>query len=380
MKKILCIPLIICLLSSFLLFNYTFFKAKDVFLLTESEFKQLCEDDILSADEKDILQFKNNPETPIRTDGIEVYLIPERFVFAGGMPMAMLLNLKGLPVVSTGEVISKNGKVAPCKDKDIQSEDILTKFNGKTIETSSEVQELLKECSGDVVLTFLRNGKEFEEKITPIEDVLTGDKKLGIWVREWISGLGTISYISVSSLRFGALGHPLYNPATKQMYSLTDGNMYKCFVTGVVKGEKGKAGELKGVASQSEVWGSIDNCNEFGVFGYLNSFTNGSLYAVANRYAVRPGKAKILTTIEGSSPQEYDIEIVKTKKQEKEADKSMIIKITDKRLLEKSAGIVQGMSGSPIIQNDRVVGAVTHVFVNDPTRGYGIYIDWMIDN
>ncbi len=379
MKKLLCIPFILCLIFTF---YFSIFPAQsaEVFLLTENEFKELCEDNILSADADNVLKSHRDQQEPIKTDGIEVYLIPERFVYAGGMPMAMLLDLRGLPVVSTGEVITKNGKVSPCKDTDIKAEDILTKINGEIIETSSDVVKLLRTCSGEMKLTLERNGKEFEETINPIEDVLTGEKKLGIWVREWISGLGTMSYIDVSSLRFGALGHPLYNAATKEMYSLVGGNMFKCFVTGVVPGMKGKAGELKAVASESEVWGRIDNCNEFGVFGNLNKYSNGNLYAVANRYSVRPGKAKILTTVEGSLPKEYDIEIVKTKKQEKQADKSMVIKITDKRLLGKSAGIVQGMSGSPIIQNDRIVGAVTHVFVNDPTRGYGIYLDWMLDN
>ena len=216
-------------------------------------------------------------------------------------------------------------------------------------------------------------------------DEISKKYKLGLWIRDNAAGVGTLTFIRKDNMRFGALGHPVCDIDTGACLPVKSGNIFKCNIVGYRKGEKGKAGELKGLFLRNgSILGALDENNGYGVYGNfgneaLEAYKN-ELVEVASRNEVKSGKAKIRCTIDGTVPKDYDIEIVKTYFQDSKSNKSMFIRVTDKELLSKTGGIVQGMSGSPIIQNGKLVGAVTHVFVSDPTKGYGIYADWMIDN
>ena len=203
-----------------------------------------------------------------------------------------------------------------------------------------------------------------------------------MWVRDHASGIGTLTYIN-SKNRFGALGHPICDSDTKSVISLKDGQLYNCSVLGVNKGSSGAPGELKGLFMQGKnTQGVIEKNNNYGVFGTIYNDSNFlkkyKEIEIGSRISVKPGKAKIKCCLDGNNVEEFDIEIIKTNYQNYSNGKSMVIRVTDKNLISRTGGIVQGMSGSPIIQNGKLVGAVTHVFVNDPTKGYGIYAEWML--
>ena len=209
--------------------------------------------------------------------------------------------------------------------------------------------------------------------------------RLGLWIRDNAAGVGTLTYVRQDNFRFGALGHPVCDIDTGKIMPVSGGNIYKCSIVGFNKGVRGNPGELRGLFLKSGVSvGELDNNNNFGVYGKINEEYVKAMgvepMMVGFRDSVKTGKAKILSTIDGGKPEEYEIEIIKLNYQSESDKKSMVLRITDERLLNSTGGIVQGMSGSPIIQNGKLVGAVTHVFVSDPTKGFGVYIDWMIDN
>ena len=207
---------------------------------------------------------------------------------------------------------------------------------------------------------------------------------MGLWVRDDAAGVGTLTYIRKDNKRFGALGHAICDIDTKVPFSVNDGKMYRSNIIGIKRGRQGVPGELKGLFVKNQnIEAVVDKNSEFGVFGTVTKtsklLSENQLFEIGGRLTARPGKAKIRVGLEGQKIEEYDIEIVKTNYQNISKQKSMVIKVIDKKLLEKTGGIVQGMSGSPIIQNGKLVGAVTHVFVNDPKRGFGVYLDWMIN-
>ena len=215
-------------------------------------------------------------------------------------------------------------------------------------------------------------------------DVLTQKYKLGLWVRNSASGVGTLTYIKQSDFRFGAVGHPIIDSSLGENFEVESGNIYKCRLIGIKKGEKNNPGEIKSTINLSDdAIGLADTNCQYGVYGNIlnKSIIDASRTAtLGGRLSVELGDAKIYCNLDNEGVKAYDIKIIRANKQNSADDKSMIIKVTDKELLNKTGGIIQGMSGSPIVQNGKVVGAVTHVFLNDPTRGYGVYIDWMIDN
>ena len=235
-----------------------------------------------------------------------------------------------------------------------------------------------------VNLTILRKNEEAKASLKPMFDSVTGKYKLGLWIRDDAAGVGTLTYVRKDNLRFGALGHPVCDIDTGSMMPVSSGSIFKCNVVGYKKGTKGNPGELKGLFLRNgSIFGSLDKNIKCGVYGTFNQerldFVSEREVEVADRHEIKSGKATIRCTIDGYEPQDYEIEIVKTYFQSGNDTKSMFIRVTDKNLLERTGGIVQGMSGSPIIQNGKLVGAVTHVFVSDPTKGYGIFADLMIN-
>jgi len=207
--------------------------------------------------------------------------------------------------------------------------------------------------------------------------------RLGLWVRDSTAGIGTLTFYHKESKIFGALGHPITDGDTNEPFIIKDGNLLDSSVISVKKGEKGMPGELKGLfLNEKEGIAIIKKNTESGIFGVANKnitskITNKPM-KVAFRNEIKEGKAQIITTIDENGPKYYDIEIIKLLPQDEPGPKSMLIKVTDEELLEKTGGIVQGMSGSPIIQDNKIIGAVTHVLINKPDVGYGIYIEWML--
>lgn len=306
-------------------------------------------------------------------------------VYVGGYPLGFTLECEGVLIVSIGDVQTVYGNVCPAKDKNIKEGDILYSINGVIITSATHLHSLLnKTYQGEVDIVLKRGQTLIKEKITPVKEVSSDMYRLGFWIRDNAAGVGTLTYIRTDNNRFGALGHPVCDVDTGKLMPVSGGNIYRCNIIGYNKGQRGNPGELRGLFLRSGLKaGNIDNNNEYGVYGEIDESYKESLgepVDVCFKDEVKTGKAKMLCTIDGLLPKEYDIEIVKLSHQTKSDKKSMVIKVTDKELISKTGGIVQGMSGSPILQNGKLVGAVTHVFVSDPTKGFGLYIDWMIDN
>ena len=313
-------------------------------------------------------------------------LRPRESVYVGGMPIGLEFKTRGLIIIGKTDVVTEDGPANPTKHSDIQVGDILMSVEGMEVNTADELSQMLnrEEFKGrELSVEIRRKGQTIMTKILPAKDASTELYKTGLWVRQDTYGVGTLTFIRKDK-RFASLGHPVVDSDTKDILLIKGGKALPCSIAGCVKGERGKPGEIKGLIMKgNEPIGEIDKNGTFGVYGSLNEIIPNKLYPepieIMPRSLIKPGKAYILTTLSGSQPQKFEIQIVKTNFQAKPCDRSIVIKVTDKRLLSVTGGIVQGMSGSPIIQNDKLCGAVTHVFVNDPTRGYGLYADWMIE-
>ncbi len=320
---------------------------------------------------------------PIKKQSVKI--LPDDKIFAGGMAVGLVIQSEGALVVGSSGVKTKEGEVDICKKYDLKVGDIITYIDDVKIENTSSISSYLNKRQNketDVNLKVLRDNEEKNVKVKPSFDQANKIYRLGVWVRDDASGIGTLTYIDKNN-RFGALGHPICDGDTKTIVNVKGGGLYNCSILGVNKGVSGSPGEIRELFLQGKnQQGYIDKNNTFGIFGEVkqdsNLFERAEPVKIGGRYVVKPGKAQIRCCIDGNNIKMYDIEIVKTNYQNYSNDKSMIIRVVDKELLSKAGGIVQGMSGSPIIQDGKLIGAVTHVFVNDPTKGYGVYLDWMI--
>ncbi len=314
----------------------------------------------------------NKPDNTAEVNATKTY------VYLGGIPLGLTISCSGVVVVA---ISNENSG-------DLKEGDIIYQVAGESVGSATEILSAINKKGydgGEITVNFKRNEENKTTKITPIFDETIRRYKLGIWVRDNAAGVGTLTYIKKDDLRFGALGHPVCDIDTGSLLPASGGNIYKCNIVGCKRGTKGSAGELRGLFLRNgSVLGSLDTNSKFGIYGYFDENCIQSLdlevAEVASRAEVKCGKATIRCTVDGTKPKDYEIEIVKTYFQSSEANKSMFIRVTDERLIQLTGGIVQGMSGSPIIQNGKLVGAVTHVFVSDPTKGYGIYADWLINN
>jgi stage IV sporulation protein B len=303
-------------------------------------------------------------------------------VYPGGQPIGIKLNTDGVLVVGLSDIQGKNGeKLSPAADAGIQIGDSIIKINGETIKNSKNlIDKVNKNEKLNIVL--LRKGKSIVKTILPLKSSIDGNYKLGIWVRDSTAGVGTLTFYDKVSGKFAALGHPITDVDTGTVLKVKDGSLINSTIISVKKGIKGDPGEIRGIfINEQQPIGNINNNTMCGIYG--DNFKVGENKVikpieVAFNDEIKEGNAKILTTINGEEPKYYDIKIEKLFSQEAPGPKSMVIKVTDPELLKKTGGIVQGMSGSPIIQNNRIVGAVTHVLINNPDTGYGIYVEWML--
>ncbi len=314
---------------------------------------------------------------------LRVNVVADDQVYAGGNCLGFVLKSRGAVVVGGNFVLTEAGAVNPFADSGLKVGDVITYIDNNAINSISDISLYLKNFDGGAVnLTIERNGTVTDVKVTPALDTQTNTYKLGLWLKDDASGVGTLTFVNDTTGRYGSLGHAITNNAN-QVFDVADGNIYEANVIGVRKGERGRPGELLGLFNQTNPQGSIDSNNNYGVYGNVsedNNLTNNKrTIQLGGRLTAKPGKAHILTTIDGYNIEKFDIEIIKTNFQNSAEEKSMVLRVTDPRLIEKTGGIVQGMSGSPIIQDGKLIGAVTHVFVNDPTKGFGLYIDWMIN-
>lgn len=301
---------------------------------------------------------------------------PAYSVYLGGFPIGLTLKPKGVIVVGPAPIETELGSVVA--KSPLSGGDIIESVNGAEIRNIKDIDTALSATEDMTAKLGVRRGTALLDiTVNLIREDMTGEKRLGLRVRESVAGVGTVTYVKQDG-SFGCLGHPI-TLENESFAPCFEGYSFDCKILGCNKGVRGRAGELKGAFSSSVPNGTLyKNCKS-GVFGKFKNYEGGELTEVAPRQSVRPGKAYILANINNST-ERYDIEIVKASSQNSVSDKSMIIRVTDKRLITATGGIVQGMSGSPIIQNNRLVGAVTHVFVSDPTKGYGIYADWMMEN
>ncbi len=308
--------------------------------------------------------------------------IKTNMLIPGGIPIGIYMDTNGVMVIDTESIEGSNGKLYyPSTDK-IKSGDYIIGINSVEIDTKGQlISEVKNLTDKKVVLSIRRDDKVFQINITPVKDK-SGEYKLGIWVRDNLQGLGTLTYIDTTS-NFGALGHGIHDIDTNKLLQINSGELFQASINSVIKGTKGSPGGLEGVIvyNPSNRIGTISGNSEAGIYGQVYDISNLEIdtkpLEIATVNQIKTGAATIRCTIK-NKVEEYEIQILNVNKNESEVNKGLVIQVTDPKLIAMTGGIVQGMSGSPIIQEDRIVGAVTHVFVNDPTRGYGIFIENML--
>ena len=312
---------------------------------------------------------------------IEVEVAKGEEVYIGGIPLGFSIKTQGLLVVGNNNIIGDNGKTTTEKSGNILDGDIITKINDKEIYDFDDISNIIENSTEPLNITLLRGKTEITRIVKPKLDIESGEKKIGLWVKNDTNGIGTLTYVKRADNRFGALGHAITDYETGTQIPVQTGKIYKCNQVGITKAEKNTPGELRCIFLQGiNQKGTIDKNSKFGVFGHVDELSSvvdfNRTAEIGSRLGVKVGKASIISSVSGVR-EEYSIEIIKTSYQPQHDDKSFIFRVTDSRLLKLTGGILQGMSGSPILQNGKLIGAITHVFVSDPTKGYGIYADWM---
>lgn len=313
---------------------------------------------------------------PVKSSNLTVS--NRRYVVPSGDIIGLRLFTKGVMVVGTESVDTEKGSVNPAKNANIHKGDVIVKLADYTVESSRQVDEIISSSGGkSLKVEFTRNGNKHLTVITPVYSVSESRYKTGLWIRDSAAGIGTMTFYEKNSGFFACLGHAVCDIDTGEVLPLSDGDIVDATISGCVKGKAGCAGELCGSFKSSSI-GTLFLNDASGVFGYLQGADKSSEeIPIAVKSEIRVGSAQIISTVENETKAYYDIEIEKLSPDDKEG-KNMIIKIKDSELIAKTGGIVQGMSGSPIIQDGRLVGAVTHVFLNDPTKGYGIFAENML--
>ena len=313
---------------------------------------------------------------------ITVNVIPNTVVIPGGEAIGLRLYTSGVLVVGMSEIVGTDNKTySPYKESGIKEGDMIVKVDDESVTCTSDLISKVNECNGKKVeITYIRDGNNYTTEMLPTKTE-ENEYKLGLWVRDAATGVGTITYYDPQSKMFGALGHGILDVDTNQLIDIAKGEVITSKIISIIKGEKGSPGEVQGSIDNGKVIGEVYKNTNFGIYGKLTNtdfIENGTELEVMPRDEVKTGKASIICTLDDNKREEYGIEIERVYTATNRSNKNMIIKVTDERLLEKTGGIIQGMSGSPIIQDGKFVGAVTHVMVNNPEKGYGIFADTML--
>lgn len=319
----------------------------------------------------------------IKVKDVNISVIPKTTVIPLGNAIGMKLYTKGVLVVGMSQINTENNeKKKPYENSGIEQGDTILAVNNNEISNTDElIEEVNKSNGNQISIKYMKNNETLETSITPVKS--KDEYKIGLWVRDAAAGVGTLTFYEPSTNSFMALGHGISDIDTEKIVDIANGELITANIVSIKKGEKGEPGEIKGTIDSGNKIGNISENTNLGVYGivtnksYLN-LGNSSEMEVATRSEIKEGKAQIICQLDNSGKKLYDIEIEKIYTMNNEDNKSMLIKVVDKELLEKTGGIIQGMSGSPVIQNGKFVGAVTNVLVNDPTRGYAIFADMMI--
>lgn len=313
---------------------------------------------------------------------LSIFIIPSYalaysdYIIAGGENIGIELNSKGVIIVGTYNIGNSN----PAKEAGLQNGDKIVKINSQEIDNINTMLSAIEATSdkNNISIAYLRGTKEYT---TNIKLIKTDDNiyKTGLYVKDSITGVGTLTYIDPNTKLFGALGHEIIEKNTGQKLEIKSGKIYSSTVTGVTRSSIGSPGEKNARYDSSNIFGNVFENTSSGIFGtYTSNIPNKKLYAVAKDDDIKIGEASIFTVISDDKVEEFTINIIKINSSNN-VTKNILFEVTDKRLLEQTGGIVQGMSGSPIIQDDYIIGAVTHVVVDDPTKGYGIFITKMLE-
>ena len=304
--------------------------------------------------------------------------LPEALI-PGGFPFGVKFYTKGVIVVGVSEVESENGFVSPASLAGIKKGDVIIRVNEKNIDTVEEIASAVENSEGnEISFEISRDGENFSVSLKP-EKADDGKYRSGMWIRDSTAGIGTVTFINPKTLEFGGLGHGICDTDTGSIMPLSRGSVVNVTVTDIVRGVGGRPGELKGSFGTDKT-GRLTLNSSCGVFGTFFNLPEKASYApmpVGGKSEAAVGKAQIYSCVTDGENKIYEIEITKINPDSADA-KCFVIKVTDPALIELTGGIIQGMSGSPIIQNGKIIGAVTHVFINDPTKGYGIFIENML--
>lgn len=315
---------------------------------------------------------------------VDVQVIQDKTVIPAGIPIGIYVKTEGVLVIGTGEFTGYDGVRYAPSENILQEGDYILDLNGCEVTGKKMFMDTLQEQSGDTVILTIRRKEEcFRVKIPLIMDQ-KGTKKIGIWIRDNAQGVGTLTYLDSDGC-FGALGHGINDLDTGTLMELKRGNLYHADIIGITKGKSGSPGELTGLIDYSNdfILGEINQNREQGIYGYYDKKLKDEIplspMKIGLKQDVKKGAAQILCSLDGKTIQAFDAVISEIKYDEAHLNREIVLQITDPELIEKTGGIIQGMSGAPIIQEGKLIGAVTHVFVQDATKGYGIFIEEMLE-
>ena len=317
---------------------------------------------------------------PLKT--IKVHTVEKQEVLVSGSPVGIYMETKGVLVIDSGEITDREGIRRTPAEHIIQSGDYICEIDGKVLTGKRQLMQLVRENQGEPMeLQVIRHQETIKLEMTPVETE-DGSYKLGIWVRDNIQGIGTLTYVEPNGT-FGALGHGISDADTGERLEISDGDLYRADILSIRKGTAGTPGELRGVINYREEnrIGTICGNSQYGIRGQMEpgKYTESmKKIPTGLKQEIQTGKAEIRCDI-GAGIREYQCEILEIDSNARDTNKCFVLRITDDDLLSRTGGIVQGMSGSPVLQNGKLIGAITHVFVNDPTKGYGIFIENMME-
>lgn len=314
---------------------------------------------------------------PVKT--VRTVVVDRRAVTVCGSPFGVKMFADGALVVGFSDIRTAEGYRNPAREAGLEMGDWILSVNGSRITGNEELQAALQQAGADPCqVVYLRDGVQATATLTPAADLSDGSFRAGMWVRDSSAGVGTLTFVDNATGMFAGLGHSISDVDTGESIALRSGEIVPVEIVGYEPGRAGDPGQLKGRFASAIAVGTVLSNDETGVYGTVRTLLEGREMTVAQAQEVEEGPAQILTTIEGSEPALYQVEIEQVRLSRQEPNRNLVVHVTDPALLEATGGILQGMSGSPILQNGRLVGAVTHVLVNDPTRGYGIFAETML--
>jgi stage IV sporulation protein B len=380
------------LAMSWLGYRYMDRKVPDEIHVSESsahEVQELLEHPLLELEDAITVSGEGSYLLPCRLLGMipfkDIKVTPTEAgsVYVSGSTVGIYMETEGVLIIDTGEILCEGGTAREPAKNIVRPGDYIVAFNEQKVSNKKELMEDLEILDGeDVILDVIRNGEKIPVSLTPVKDA-GGEYKLGIWVRDNTQGIGTLTFVDEKG-RYGALGHGISDVDTGELLHISKGALYQAEILGIQKGKSGSPGELSGLIryEPGQIIGAVDTNSKNGIYGSFYDRRAGipvKKTEVAYKQELEVGPASILCCVDGSV-KEYDAEITRIDMNHEDTNKSFVIHVTDPELLEITGGIVQGMSGSPILQKGKFAGAVTHVFVQDSTSGYGIFAETMLEN